>query len=59
MNLYKLNVKNKKMNLHSILYILFICKQRKKTRKLISELVSVFIPNCRYLVLTIKQYPKH
>jgi hypothetical protein len=33
MNLYKLNAKNKNINLHSRFYILFIHNQRKKTKK--------------------------
>jgi hypothetical protein len=37
MNLYKLNVINKNINLYSALYILFIRNQRKTTKKLITE----------------------
>jgi hypothetical protein len=37
MNLYKLNTKNKNINLHNRFYILLIHNQRKKTKKLISE----------------------
>jgi hypothetical protein len=37
MNLYKLNTKNKNINLHIIFYILLIHNQRKKTKILISE----------------------
>jgi hypothetical protein len=33
MNLYKLNTKNKFINLHSRFYILLIHNQRKKTKK--------------------------
>jgi hypothetical protein len=36
MNLYKLNVKNKNMNLYNGFYILFIRNQRKKI-KMVSE----------------------
>jgi hypothetical protein len=32
MNLYKLNAKNKNMNLHSRFYILFIHNQRKRPK---------------------------
>jgi hypothetical protein len=37
MNIYKLNVINKNINLYSVLYILFIRNQRKTTKKLITE----------------------
>jgi preprotein translocase subunit YajC len=37
MNLYKINTKNKNINLYSRFYILLIRNQRKKTKKLISE----------------------
>jgi hypothetical protein len=48
MNLYKLNVINKNINLYSALYILFIRNQRKTTKKLITEKIpfpTVFIPS--------------
>jgi hypothetical protein len=32
MNLYKLNVKNKNINLYIRFYILFICSERKMTK---------------------------
>jgi hypothetical protein len=37
MNLYKLDVKNKNINLYCRFYILFIHNQRKTTKKLITE----------------------
>jgi hypothetical protein len=37
MDLYKLNVINKNINLYSALYILFIRNQRKTTKNLITE----------------------
>jgi hypothetical protein len=36
-SLNKMDVKNKNTNLYYILYILFICNQRKTTKKLITE----------------------
>ena len=37
MNLYKINVKYKAMNLHSKFYILFVHNRRKMTKNLTSE----------------------
>jgi hypothetical protein len=37
MNLNKLDVKNKNINLYHIFYILFIRNERKTTKKLITE----------------------
>ena len=37
MNLYKINVKYKVMNLHSKFYILFVHNQRKMTKNLTFE----------------------
>jgi len=40
MNLYKINVKYKAMNLHSKFYILFVYNQRKMTKNLTVQLTS-------------------
>jgi hypothetical protein len=37
MDLYKLNVINKNINLYNALYIIFIRNQRKTTKNLITE----------------------
>jgi hypothetical protein len=45
MNLYKLNTKNKNMNLHRRFYILFIHNQRKKAKNNI-QVSTRFHPYC-------------
>jgi hypothetical protein len=51
MNLYRLNTKNKNMNLHCGFYILFIDNQKKKTNQIniyfqvFSSLMISFITN--------------
>jgi hypothetical protein len=37
MNIYKLNIKKKNMNLHNRFYILFIHSQTKKVTKMVCE----------------------